>query len=256
MESWLYIPSEVRLMLSVCRLFHVCIQQNQLSQDLLPLNPSRAHRSVPFHHTYLAAKEMHAEDLDRVVQNGNLSVSLPSESWESSMQEDSTGQSEKKTNQLTSLVEVSSLSSNHSENVSSPYIMHKRSKNRLPTHYPGGSSCHPRNYEDGVSFYGLDLLAGELDRPASSAEECCKQCVESPRCTHWSWLQGGCALKNGRLVPIRSPWQKEIISARVALDLRSERLVDPQQSNDQGDKVSCEWDVEDSPYFLSDTPPK
>ena len=63
-------------------------------------------------------------------------------------------------------------------------------------------------------------------------------------------------LKNGRLVPIRSPWEKSVVSAHVATDLRSDRLLAPPQSDGTEEGLHCEWDAEDASHFLSSSPAK
>lgn len=129
-------------------------------------------------------------------------------------------------------------------------------KMRIPSHRSGNASCHPRIFEVGVSYYGLDTLSGRFDLPTVDAEACCRQCLKVSRCTHWSWIRGDCMLKNGRLVPIRSPWEKSVVSAHVATDLRSDRLLAPPQSDGTEEGLHCEWDAEDASHFLSSSPAK
>ena len=86
-------------------------------------------------------------------------------------------------------------------------------KNLIPSHKPGEFRCQQRIFEKGVSYQGEDMLAGSADLFAIDAAACCRFCSEDSRCTHWTWLRNGCALKNGRLVSVKSPWDKKVVCA-------------------------------------------
>ena len=145
---------------------------------------------------------------------------------------------------------------NNDNMLSAARLHHRNKQARLASHTAGADSCQARLFEPQVSYQGVDTLAGSLDRPAGDAAACCRACVSSPPCTHWTWYENGCSLKHGQLAPITMQWAADVISGRVPLDVRIERLRVPPNPNVPRSKVPCLRDEEDEPFFNADPPPR
>ena len=102
----------------------------------------------------------------------------------------------------------------------------------------------------------MDTLVGALDRPTADAAACCRACVSSLPCTHWTWYENRCSLKHGQLAPVKLQWAPDVISGLAPLDLRLERLWAPPDPNVPRSQVLCRWDEEDTPFFNADPPPR
>ena len=88
--------------------------------------------------------------------------------------------------------------------------------------------CKPFFFEPAVLFFSKDELAGALDTQTATAAECCRQCAEASACTHWTWLTSGtCQLKRGSIDANSLPWERSVVSGRVPVGLRADRLAAP-----------------------------
>jgi hypothetical protein len=129
---------------------------------------------------------------------------------------------------------------------------HENRQHRLASHAEA-ADCLPKLFEPQVSYRGWDTLVGALDRPAVDAAACCHACISSPPCTHWTWLQNGCSIKHGHLSPAKLHWAPDVISGRVPLNIRVERLWESQNPEEPILSVRClREEVEDDPLFIPD----
>jgi hypothetical protein len=138
--------------------------------------------------------------------------------------------------------------------ISEASAQHQNRHPHIANHTSADNGCQAKLFEPQISYQGIDTLAGTLDRPAGDAAACCRACLGSPPCTHWTWFDNGCSLKHGQLAPITMP--PEVISGRVPLDVRIERLRVPPDPNVPRSKVPCFRDEEDEPFFNADPPPR
>ncbi len=133
---------------------------------------------------------------------------------------------------------------------------HQKGQAHIASHRAGSDSCQERLFEPQISYQGMDTLAGVLDRPAGDAATCCRACVSSPPCTHWTWFENGCSLKHGKLAPIKLQWAPDVISGLMPLDIRIERLWVSPNVDMPRLPFLCFWDEEDIPLFNTDPPPR
>ena len=113
--------------------------------------------------------------------------------------------------------------------VKEPPMRHVR---LAPLSLADADHCKPFFFEPAVLFFNDDELAGALDTQTVTAVECCRQCVEASACTHWTWLTSGtCQLKRGSIDANSLPWERSVVSGRMPVGLRADRLAAPLDAN-------------------------
>ena len=119
----------------------------------------------------------------------------------------------------------------------------KHSVRLAPLPPSDADNCRPLFFEPAIIFVGSDELAGVLDTQTATAAECCRQCAAASACTHWTWLaDGACQLKRGSTSPSRPPLDVTVVSGRVPVGLRADRLAAPLDANTSA-RVSARFGI-------------
>jgi hypothetical protein len=101
-------------------------------------------------------------------------------------------------------------------------------KVRLAPHLLGRNDCYPLLFEPQIFYLGVDDLHGQFDQQSENPDACCQWCTVVESCTHWTWYAGRCQIQRGRLSAQPIEYLSGIVSGRVALDRRVDRLAPPQ----------------------------
>jgi hypothetical protein len=144
-----------------------------------------------------------------------------------------------------------------------------------PDENPGNDTYDSLNSsamcDDDTHFqYGIDFVRGDLrtdtyNMSPGSANACCAQCERLKTCTHWTWADNFCWLKNPPIAArakvciyfygreVRSVLtcvdaQAGVISGRVTVNKYVERRLIPVIHKKK--VINCTYDNEDKPFFV------
>ena len=127
-------------------------------------------------------------------------------------------------------------------------------KARPVKHRLDEETCSFVSMEPGVIYKGVDFLEAPYGMQTAGAAECCQRCSDLDVCTHWTWSNGYCSIKQGKFQRAKVQSVEDVLSGRAISAI--ERLA--KSSRQQQGKLQfpevfqgfqCTYNVNDLPFL-------